>query len=822
MMKNRFSLFDAIEKTAFGRLNLRQKLTVGNMVITFLVVFGMGLFVYLRSQASSEQLNTQLESNIRNRTERSLLITASEQAAFLDLFFTSMSRSTSTIGSIVRDTLAQRRTLADGTYWRAEDSLFRLSSGSWDNSNNEVASIFIPAEVNLSNPLAEKLNALKHTELVVPSMLADNPDIIAIYFGGPTKETIYYPNIDLAAIVPSDFDVTSRLWYVNASPVNNPEGGVVWAEPYQDAALNGLVITASVPVFDAQDQFQGVAAMDIQLTQITDVVAGVQVGDTGYAFLVDSANRLIAFPEAGYGDFNITDETARLGEILDSSVLPDAAPQFFEILETVSASREGVFGITVGGNERFVAFQQIPEVDYKLVIIVPTAELLTEAELVRSQILRETRTTINIGLLLVAVIFAAAAYVSLLIGNRLTQPLERLTRIANEIITGNFNATADIQAKDEIGILARTLNSMSAAIKESIQSLEQRVAERTAELQAELRRGERRGKQYEAIARVAQAITTTQNLQLLLPQVSEVISQQFGFYHVGIFLNDPSNQYAILGAANSEGGKRMLNRGHQLKIGQQGIVGYVTGSGKPRIALDVGGDAVFFNNPDLPTTRSEMALPLIISGEVIGALDVQSTEPNAFSNEDVEILTTLSEQVSIAIQNARLYEQIQKSLAEAEAVSSRYFSETWRQIAQEQKVTGFRYTTAGTIPLDDDPLTEKSGMERKQVTVPIVIRGMTVGELSVLVPKQEQIRNEQMALIQAVADRVGIFAENARLFDQTSRRAARERLVSDITTKIRSTNDPQEMVNTAIKELRQALNVSRIEIVPQKISTMDK
>jgi len=822
MMKNRFSLFDAIEKTAFGRLNLRQKLTVGNMVITFLVVFGMGLFVYLRSQASSEQLNTQLESNIRNRTERSLLTTASEQAAFLDLFFTSMSRSTSTIGSIVRDTLAQRRTLADGTYWRAEDSLFRLSSGSWDNSNNEVASIFIPAEVNLSNPLAEKLNALKHTELVVPSMLADNPDIIAIYFGGPTKETIYYPNIDLAAIVPSDFDVTSRLWYVNASPVNNPEGGVVWAEPYQDAALNGLVITASVPVFDAQDQFQGVAAMDIQLTQITDVVAGVQVGDTGYAFLVDSANRLIAFPEAGYGDFNITDETARLGEILDSSVLPDAAPQFFEILETVSASSEGVFGITVGGNERFVAFQQIPEVDYKLVIIVPTAELLTEAELVRSQILRETRTTINIGLLLVAVIFAAAAYVSLLIGNRLTQPLESLTRIANEIITGNFNATADIQAKDEIGILARTLNSMSAAIKESIQSLEQRVAERTAELQAELRRGERRGKQYEAIARVAQAITTTQNLQLLLPQVSEVISQQFGFYHVGIFLNDPSNQYAILGAANSEGGKRMLNRGHQLKIGQQGIVGYVTGSGKPRIALDVGGDAVFFNNPDLPTTRSEMALPLIISGEVIGALDVQSTEPNAFSNEDVEILTTLSEQVSIAIQNARLYEQIQKSLAEAEAVSSRYFSETWRQIAQEQKVTGFRYTTAGTIPLDDDPLTEKSGMERKQVTVPIVIRGMTVGELSVLVPKQEQIRNEQMALIQAVADRVGIFAENARLFDQTSRRAARERLVSDITTKIRSTNDPQEMVNTAIKELRQALNVSRIEIVPQKISTMDK
>jgi GAF domain-containing protein len=113
-------------------------------------------------------------------------------------------------------------------------------------------------------------------------------------------------------------------------------------------------------------------------------------------------------------------------------------------------------------------------------------------------------------------------------------------------------------------------------------------------------------------------------------------------------------------------------------------------------------------------------------------------------------------------------------------------------------------------------------IERKSVTVPINIRGQVIGKLSVLVPKQERIKSDQMELIQAVADRVAIFAENARLFDQTTRRAERERLVTDITTKIRGTNDPQEMLKTAVEELKRALNVSRIEIVPQRITPPDK
>lgn len=806
----------------FNRLNLRSKLTLSNMLITLFVILSLGAYVYYRTQQAGIQLTSQLEENIRDRIEQNLASTSSEQAALLNSFFTSLSSDTAVIGSTVEDILDKRTSLDSGMYWDANTSLIRLENGSWDNPNDEISSIFIPADVEMSSTLIKKLNALKHTELMIPSFLADNPDIVAIYFGGALKETVYYPNIDLANIVPPDFDVTGRVWYVDANPQNNPERKVVWSTPYQDAALNGLVITTSVPVYNSQNRFQGVAAMDVQLTQISSIVGNIRVGETGYAFLIDAENRLMALPSQGYSDFGITDATQNFGQVMDTSTVPDAPVELFEILSQVSNEKRGVFNITLNGNERFVAFQQVPEVNYKLVIIVPSNEMLTETAIVNSQIQQETRNTIAISLLLIAGIFILASITSLAIGNRLTTPLQSLTRVANEIIAGNFDTKAEIETKDELGTLSTTLNTMTATIKDMVQSLEQRVQERTAELQESLAKNERRGKQYEAIAKVSQAINATQNLQELLPQISQVISQQFGFYHVGIFLNDAGNQYAVLGAANSEGGKRMLKRGHQLKIGEQGIVGYVTGTGRPRIALDVGSDAVYFNNPDLPETRSEMALPLTIAGQIIGALDVQSTESNAFTEEDVDVLSTLAEQVSLAIQNSRLYEQTQKSLAEAEAVSRQYFTETWRQLSQESRIAGYRYTPAGTAPISEDNLPEIANTDRRSITVPIIIRGQTVGDLAVLVPKQEHIKADQMDLIHAVADRVGIFAENARLFDETSRRAEREHLVSDITAKIRSTNDPREMLETAIKELREALNVSRIEIVPQKVTSSDK
>ena len=265
----------------------------------------------------------------------------------------------------------------------------------------------------------------------------------------------------------------------------------------------------------------------------------------------------------------------------------------------------------------------------------------------------------------------------------------------------------------------------------------------------------------------------------------------------------------------------MLDRKHRLRVGEQGIVGNVTLLGKPRIAMDVGADAVFFNNPELPDTHSEMALPLKNGGRIIGALDVQSMETAAFTEDDIQMLNLLASQVSLAIENARLFDETRSALAKAEVVSRQFTREAWGRLHTEQNLLGYRYNITGASPLEE--LVEATGigngkkMEAGQIVVPIELRGELIGKLVVQSPSDKVLSPDQIDIIKAVAERVALSAENARLFEETTRRAERERLVSDITGKIRSGTDPQVMIQTAMEELRKALGASRVEMIPQSI-----
>jgi GAF domain-containing protein len=268
----------------------------------------------------------------------------------------------------------------------------------------------------------------------------------------------------------------------------------------------------------------------------------------------------------------------------------------------------------------------------------------------------------------------------------------------------------------------------------------------------------------------------------------------------------------------------MLDRKHRLRVGEQGIVGMVASTGKPRVAMDVGVDAVFFNNPELPDTHSEAALPLKSGDRITGALDVQSTQTAAFTEEDIQLLSLLANQVSLAIENARLFDETRNALAKAEIVSRQFTREAWGRLHIEQNLIGYRYNLAGASPLEKPIELTGSGngqdngkqMEASQVVVPIELRGETIGNLVVQSPSGG-FSKDQIDIIKAVAERVALSAENARLFEETTRRAERERLVSDITGKIRSVTDPQSMIQTAMDELRKVLGASRVEVIPQHI-----
>jgi len=167
---------------------------------------------------------------------------------------------------------------------------------------------------------------------------------------------------------------------------------------------------------------------------------------------------------------------------------------------------------------------------------------------------------------------------------------------------------------------------------------------------------QRRAWHLESGADVVRMISSIFDVEQLVYRAVRLISEKFGFYHVGLFLIEPSGDMAVLKAASSEGGQQMLAEGHQLRRGE-GMVGWVTEHAQPRISLDVGEDAVHFDNPFLPATRSEAALPLQIADEVIGVLDVQSTEANAFDDDDLRSFEYLADQLAVTVENARRFAQ---------------------------------------------------------------------------------------------------------------------------------------------------------------------
>lgn len=305
----------------------------------------------------------------------------------------------------------------------------------------------------------------------------------------------------------------------------------------------------------------------------------------------------------------------------------------------------------------------------------------------------------------------------------------------------------------------------------------------------------------------------------LLARGARIISEKLGFYHVGIFLLDEKHEYAVLRASNSKGGQQMLTRRHQLRVGGTGIVGYVAQSGRPRIALDTGADAVFFNNPDLPDTRSEIALPLKFGTTVIGVLDVQSTKSSAFNTEDANTLSTLANQIAVVIKNLQ-------SDGDKTAPFRIINRQASVQLNSGRTPAGYAITTEGTITNAtpaNNPIFDKAIASGETVilnpvskgspstlTVPVKLRDQVIGILHIEASEtNKKWTEDEVAMVQAISERAALALENARLLESATHRAEQEETIAHITTQIGSSTDFNRILQTTIQELGQALGVSR-------------
>ena len=319
---------------------------------------------------------------------------------------------------------------------------------------------------------------------------------------------------------------------------------------------------------------------------------------------------------------------------------------------------------------------------------------------------------------------------------------------------------------------------------------------------------EKRTERLRTVAEVARIAVSIPNFDRLLSTITQTISHQLGYYHVGIFLVNEQGQFAILRAANTEGGLKMLADGHSLVVGQEGVVGFVTRSGQPRIAVDTGSDTVFRVNPDLPLTRSELALPLKVGEIVTGALDIQSTEPDAFTDDDISILSILADQVAIAIQNARLYEQSQRALRDAEIASSQVSGLAWRGYTEKAQTKGYRY--GGIRP---EPLKESlpSNSEEGALLLPLQLRGQVIGRLQLKSSNaSRQWTEDELAIVDATIERVALALEGARLLEDAQKRATRETFLSDMAAKLGTSFNLDAILRDTVAELGQTLKGSTV------------
>lgn len=398
------------------------------------------------------------------------------------------------------------------------------------------------------------------------------------------------------------------------------------------------------------------------------------------------------------------------------------------------------------------------------------------------------QTALTIGVVIVMSFVVAG--LGLLMTQLLTTPISRLRDTAEEVAKGNLAVRAEVVTQDEIGTLATTFNSMTERITELVGTLEERVAARTAQLQA--------------AAEIGRVVASVRNLDDLLPLALDLIRNRFGYYHASIFLMDEAGRTAILRESTGEVGAMLKARGHKLSVGSNSLIGYATQNRRPRVAREVAEDANHFKNPLLPDTRSEIAIPLIFGDRLLGALDVQSTSPDAFDENSMQVLQTVADLLSVAIENASLFQRTQANLAEVSALYQRTTSASWRAMLGNQKQE---------MVYDLAPEASTTGSSAQTVwSLAVRLRDQVVGSIELHGPQAQLWDGEEQNVLNNVANQLSTALESAALLEESQRRRQREQVVNDITSQMRSTLNPTTVLEQGVRGLGRVLGATEIVV----------
>lgn len=360
-----------------------------------------------------------------------------------------------------------------------------------------------------------------------------------------------------------------------------------------------------------------------------------------------------------------------------------------------------------------------------------------------------------------------------------SDPINDLIKTFNKIEQGDLTQRAPVTATDELGIVTVQFNRMVSRLENLQTTLEQQVAERTRQLTA-----------TNEVGRVA---ATSLDPEQLLARIIPLFHEQFGYYFAAIYLLDSSGKWAELKEATGEAGKVLKQNHHRLEVAGKSMVGTAIRERTPRIAQNTSQEKQRVENPLLPYTRSEVALPLMVGERVLGALNVQSTREADFGPQVIETMKSMAGQVALTLENARLYQEAQQIIKEMRAVQKQYLLEGWSGFSEDKKKLEYR-------------LGDEMDENAKKLEVSISLRDQVLGQI--MLEGKDEWTPEQQSLVDAVATQAAIALENARLVSESRQIALRERMVAEINSKIWTSATIDSVLQTAVKELGRRLDAS--------------
>lgn len=344
-------------------------------------------------------------------------------------------------------------------------------------------------------------------------------------------------------------------------------------------------------------------------------------------------------------------------------------------------------------------------------------------------------------------------------------------------------------------------------------ALTQQVQERTENLS-------RRSQVLEATTLIGREIFAIQDVDQLLKKSVQLISEQLGYYHVGVFLLDDRKQYALLHAASSEGGQRLMLDRYRVYIGETNLIGSAIARAETRTANYTEDDRSRFDNPELLDTRSAVAIPLKTHDQLLGAIDIQSRQADAFDSEIILTLQILVDQLALSFTNARQYQDTQQNLLAVRRAYGQISRQAWQELISREQIVK-RYDPQRVLT-DEEKQIENVAQAALQghmvasqgkLVIPIKERDQVIGVIQALKDDaQEKWSQEEINLMNSLTDQLEVALESARLYKDTQVLAEQERLIGELTSSMRETLDIESVLKIAVQEIGEKLGLSRAEV----------